>query len=137
MLSTMVFMINWNERGKCSSVENVSHVFMFSKTFENSKHTGILRIHTFWWFFANRNISCVVSINRKCLNLLITTLSGIFYQLRGNIRSPRSFLKLNPFWTNFPLTDNPGSWFLLLKCLKNTCGRGTFNWFLHKWNIGR
>ena len=30
---------------------------------------------------------------------------------------------LNPFSTNAPLTDKPGSWFSLAKCLKNTCGR--------------
>ena len=27
-----------------------------------------------------------------------------------------------PFSTNVPLMDKPGSWFLLAKCLKNTCG---------------
>ena len=32
---------------------------------------------------------------------------------------------INPFWTNVPLTDKPGSWFLLAKCLKSTCGRVT------------
>ena len=34
--------------------------------------------------------------------------------------------KFNTFWTNFPLTDKSGSWFLLAKCLKKTCGRVTF-----------
>ena len=33
---------------------------------------------------------------------------------------------LNPFSTNVSFTDKPGSWFLLAKCLKNTCGRVTF-----------
>ena len=33
---------------------------------------------------------------------------------------------LNPFSTNVPFTDKPGSWFLLAKCLKNTCRRMTF-----------
>ena len=33
---------------------------------------------------------------------------------------------LNPFSTNVPIMDKPGSWFLLAKCLKNTCGRVTF-----------
>ena len=32
----------------------------------------------------------------------------------------------NPFSTNVPLMDKPGSWFLLAKCLKNTYGRVTF-----------
>ena len=34
---------------------------------------------------------------------------------------------LNLFSTNVPLTDKPGNWFLLAKCLKNTCGRVTFS----------
>ena len=32
-------------------------------------------------------------------------------------------LFINRFLTYVPLTDKPGSWFLLAKCLKNTCGR--------------
>ena len=32
----------------------------------------------------------------------------------------------NPFSTNDPIMDKPGSWFLLAKCFKNTCGRVTF-----------
>ena len=31
-----------------------------------------------------------------------------------------------PFSTSVPIMDKPGSWFLLAKCLKNTCGRVTF-----------
>ena len=34
--------------------------------------------------------------------------------------------KVNPFSTNVPFTDKPVSWFLLAKCLKNTCARVTF-----------
>ena len=34
--------------------------------------------------------------------------------------------KFNPFSTNVPIMDKPSSWFLLAKCLKNTCGRVTF-----------
>ena len=30
---------------------------------------------------------------------------------------------INPFSTNVPIMDKPGNWFLLPKCLKNTCGR--------------
>ena len=33
---------------------------------------------------------------------------------------------LNPCSTNVPFTDKPGSWFLLAKCLKYTCGKVTF-----------
>ena len=33
---------------------------------------------------------------------------------------------INPFLTNNLFMDKPGSWFLLSKCLKNTCGRATF-----------
>ena len=42
------------------------------------------------------------------------------------LKFSKSILKFNPFSTNVPLTDKPGSWFLLAKCLKNTCGRVTF-----------
>ena len=33
----------------------------------------------------------------------------------------------NPFSTNVSIIDKPGGWFLLVKCLKNTCGRVTFS----------
>ena len=33
---------------------------------------------------------------------------------------------INPFPTNVPLMQKPGSWVLLAKDLKNTCGRVTF-----------
>ena len=42
-------------------------------------------------------------------------------------RDQRLFLKINPFSTNVTLMDKPRSWFLLTKCLKNTCGRVTFS----------
>ena len=35
--------------------------------------------------------------------------------------------KINPFLTNIPLTDKPGSLFSLAKCLENTCGWVTFS----------
>ena len=34
---------------------------------------------------------------------------------------------VNPFSANVPLTDKPGSWLLLAKCLKNNCGGVTFS----------
>ena len=37
-----------------------------------------------------------------------------------------SYLNINTFSTNVPLVLKPGSWFLLAKCLKNTCVRVTF-----------
>ena len=33
---------------------------------------------------------------------------------------------INPFSTDVQLMKKPGSWFVLAKCLKNTCGRVTF-----------
>ena len=33
---------------------------------------------------------------------------------------------INPFQTNVPHADEPGGWFLPVKCLKNTCGKVTF-----------
>ena len=41
-------------------------------------------------------------------------------------RVSRLSFRYDPFSTNVPLTDKPGSWFLLAKLLKNTCGRVTF-----------
>ena len=42
---------------------------------------------------------------------------------RITIDNERNFKKhINPFTTNVPLTDKPGGWFLIAKCLKNTCG---------------
>ena len=38
----------------------------------------------------------------------------------------RYFVMINPFSINFPIMNKPGSWFLLAKCLKKTCGRVTF-----------
>ena len=32
----------------------------------------------------------------------------------------------NPFPVNAPVMGKPGSWFLLAKCVKNTCGRVKF-----------
>ena len=51
--------------------------------------------------------------------------------------------KLNPFSTNVPLMDKPGSWFLLAKCLKNTCGSDILSkdtgrrssTFIFTWNV--
>ena len=39
--------------------------------------------------------------------------------------SKRKVSYFNPFSTNVPLMDKPGSWFFPEKCLKNTCGRVT------------
>ena len=36
-------------------------------------------------------------------------------------------MEINPFSTNVPFMQKTGSWFLLAKCLKNTCGRVTFS----------
>ena len=33
---------------------------------------------------------------------------------------------LIPLSNNVPLTDKPGSWFLLVKCLENICGKVAF-----------
>ena len=34
--------------------------------------------------------------------------------------------RFNPFQANVPLMEKPGSWLLLAKCVKNTCGRVAF-----------
>ena len=46
---------------------------------------------------------------------------------RDDKLAPFYFANLfNPFSTNVRLMDKPGSWFLLAKYLKNTCGGVTF-----------
>ena len=48
-------------------------------------------------------------------------------KLTGKIARMKNLkITFNPFSTNVPFMDKPGSWFLLAKCLKNTCGRVTF-----------
>ena len=45
------------------------------------------------------------------------------------VRCNRLTIKETPiksFSTNHPVMDKPGSWFLLAKCLENTCRRVTF-----------
>ena len=37
-----------------------------------------------------------------------------------------TYFGVNPFSTNVVFMDKPSSWFLLAKCLRNTCGRMTF-----------
>ena len=45
--------------------------------------------------------------------------------IKCNISIPKfinSYFLIHPFSTNVPLANKAGSWFLLAKCLKNTCG---------------
>ena len=60
-------------------------------------------------------------ISIHCQKSLLTKFYVDMLQLKNY-----GFTTLNPFSTNVPLTDKPGSWFSLAKCLKNTCGRVTF-----------
>ena len=55
-------------------------------------------------------------------NNFVTTFLNHLYQLVVYVRRD----VFNPFLTNVSIKDKPGSWFLLPKCLKNTCGRVTF-----------
>ena len=46
-----------------------------------------------------------------------------------NFNSHTKFIlieQVNLFSINVPFRDQPGSWFLLATCLKNTCGKVTF-----------
>ena len=76
--------------------------------------------------------------------MLRTQFLGYSFQVQaaGNV---------NPFLTNAPFMEKPGSWFLLAKCdlhlyLKCHSSIGVFhtfryqepsNWFVHVWNIGK
>ena len=67
-------------------------------------------------------------------NPLIRYLRSLYHKLKFSLWSINLTLNsvnltqnlINPFSTNVPFMDKPGSWFLLAKCLKNTCGRLTF-----------
>ena len=63
----------------------------------------------------------------KCFKEVKIKIAGFLMILMGVNRNLLIHSNsLNPFSTNVPLTDKPGSWFLLARCLKNTCGRVTF-----------
>ena len=50
---------------------------------------------------------------------LITLLIYQWHDIRlQQYKTTTLFILLNPFSTNAPLTDKPGNWFLLAKCLK-------------------
>ena len=48
------------------------------------------------------------------------------YQVFLVIQIYKKGINFNPFSTNVPHADKPGSWVLLAKCLRNTCGKVTF-----------
>ena len=45
---------------------------------------------------------------------------------KEQINENTGLIWINTFSTNIPSMQKPGCWFLLAKCLKNTCGRVTF-----------
>ena len=62
------------------------------------------------------------------LELVSQCISTHKSQLVSPFPLPLVFVKnsFNPFSINVPLMQKPGSWVLLAKCLKDTCGRLTF-----------
>ena len=65
------------------------------------------------------------SLRISYINLENTVSRSIFSQKKKDILNITD-KKVNPFSANVPIMDKPGSWLLLAKCLKNTCGRVTF-----------
>ena len=61
----------------------------------------------------------------RCVYFLVTFVAITLTSKEKNsiFYTAKILSMLNPFSTNVPLMDKPGSWFLLAKCLKNTCGR--------------
>ena len=57
------------------------------------------------------------------LNIFVVPSEVIKFNLKSLLKRI-SFKEVyfNPFSTNISLTDKADSWFLLAKCLKNTCG---------------
>ena len=86
----------------------------------------------------SRAFMCLHTLCVLIPNMFCTSLWRFFWQLSIFMKNPiqctRNILievnlyksLLNPFSTNVPLMQKPGSWFLVAKCLKNTCGRLTF-----------
>ena len=105
--------------------------------------SGDVRFHTDILSFAYRNISCLVRIFlkqriplikfNKAYNDSIDKYQSISFCYTDSVvplshenELGVSVVVFNPFSTNVPLMQKPGSWFLLAKYLKNTCGRVTF-----------
>ena len=105
--------------------------------------SGDVRFHTDILSFAYRNISCLVKIFlkqriplikfNKAYNDSIDKYQSISFCYTDSVvplshenELGVSVVVFNPFSTNVPLMQKPGSWFLLAKYLKNTCGRVTF-----------
>ena len=83
----------------------------------------------------SRAFMCLHTLCVLIPNMFCTSLWRFFWQLSIFMKNPiqctRNILievnlyksLLNPFSTNVPLMQKPGSWFLIEKYLKNTCGR--------------
>ena len=53
-------------------------------------------------------------------------LRNFYYKIYYTEHLVKSAFVINPFSTNAPFVNKPGSWFLLAKYVKNTCGIKTF-----------
>ena len=95
--------------------QNTLHCFhYFSKILLFNLSTGSdFRVHR---IFSLRSFSS--------LNTSLKQFELLYFSKRS--MNGYKWIILNSFSTNIPVMDNPGSWFLLPKCLKNTCGRVTF-----------
>ena len=62
---------------------------------------------------------CFIFIRDHCFCDFTT---DVFLSTLSQLLPAGKVLLMNSFSTNAQLTDKPGSWFLLAKCLKNTCG---------------
>ena len=104
-----------------------------------------IRLYLFKFTFVFKEINArniFWNINKLTIGCSETTFSKNFYRTETNqmicntkqlvgfkmvlIFSERYFeTDMNPFPANIPFIDQSGSWFLLAKCVKNTCGRVT------------
>ena len=62
----------------------------------------------------------------NCHKMLVTLPKKYFQKSKPKKVILKSYKDLNSFSTSAPLMRKPDSWFLLARCLKNTCGRVTF-----------
>ena len=112
-------------------------------------YAGKLSLRTFWWSsnvffiwiincllywltlsnFCKTKTSLQASLRQNWNIEISTFFVWVIFILRIIICKPARYRNtnlLNPLSTNVPLIDKPGSWFLLGKCMKNTCKRVTF-----------
>ena len=83
-------------------------------------------MHNQWKNFQEKNFNSDNKIYSVCNNFWLNQVAKAFIFITHLVRFSKTVYTIKIFSTNVPIMDKSGSWFLLAKCLKNTCGRVTF-----------